>query len=93
MSYPRYPTIPPVSGGNPVGGSVCNSARVWASTSSGLPPVGTPSGGVPSQHASPPCSVSTAAELTPTNDHRDHDLPVSADSKRKVPVRFAASVA
>ena len=85
--------MPPVSGGSPSSGSVCSSRSVSASAGSGSPPVGSPTGGVPSQCATPSRSVSAAGADTPTNDQRDQDWPFSADSSRNVPGRSPASVA
>ena len=60
------PTIPPVSGGRPSMGSVASAATVSRSASTGLPLVGTPTGGSPIQHACPSRSVSVARQAAPT---------------------------
>lgn len=59
--------------------------------SSGSPSTGTPTGGVPIQRAWPSCAVRVASLRTPMKEYRDQDRPFSADSRRKVPVRSAAS--
>jgi hypothetical protein len=93
-SYERYPTNPPVSGGNaaPVTGwpSPDSILTVSRSTSTGLPLVGTPAGGLPSHSASPSRSVSVAMLRTPMNEYLDQltppePAPCSADSSRKLP--------
>src|SRR5664279_2572974 len=83
--------MPPVNGGIPSSGSVCSRRRVSDRTVSGSPPVGRPTGTSPSQWATPSRSVSADGADTPTNDHRDHDRPFSADSSRNVPGRSPAS--
>ena len=65
-SYEMAPTMPPVSGGRPSMGSVASAATVSRRASRGLPLVGTPTGGSPTQWASPSRSVSTAPLAAPT---------------------------
>ncbi len=84
--------MPPVSGGMPGNGSVRSTSMVSRRACSGSPPSGRPTGRVPVQYASPPVAVSAADDRTPMNDQRDHECPFSADSKRNVPGRSAASL-
>ncbi|SKZ24990.1 Uncharacterised protein [Mycobacteroides abscessus subsp. abscessus] len=46
---------------------------------------------MPHQAALPSTTVSADGAPTPMNDHRDHDRPFSADSRRKVPSRSPAN--
>ncbi|GAA2430685.1 hypothetical protein GCM10010273_02620 [Streptomyces lavendulocolor] len=59
---------------------------------SGSPSTGTPTGGVPSQWALPSRAVRVAELRTPMKEYRDQERPFSADSRRKVPGRSAASL-
>ncbi len=60
--------MPPVSGGSPGKRSVCSAAMVSRSAASGSPPVGSPTGALPSHARAPSTSVSIAAQRTPTNE-------------------------
>lgn len=86
--------MPPVKGGRPPDRScgVCRASTVARSASRGSPVVGTPTGGVPIQCASPSLTVRVASLRTPTKEYRDQERPFSADSSRKVPGRSAASL-
>ena len=91
-SQPTQPTMPPVSGGRPGIGSVASAATVSRNASSGLPPVGTPTGGSPIQCVTPSRAVRVARLAAPTMLQRDHTPPCSADSSRKVPGGSLASL-
>lgn len=62
--------MPPVKGGRPDSGScgVCRVSMVARRAWSGSPSAGTPTGGVPSQWASPSRVVSVAALRTPMKE-------------------------
>ncbi len=84
--------MPPVKGGRSSWWGVCRVSMVARRAASGSPSTGTPTGGVPSQWASPSREVRVAALRTPTKEYRDQERPFSADSRRKVPGRSAASL-
>src|ERR1035437_5888019 len=86
------PTMPPVNGGRPGIGSVASAETVSRNASSGSPPVGTPTGGSPIQWVRPSFSVSTARQAAPPMGERDPTPPSSADSSRKGPAAFLASL-
>jgi len=67
-SQPTKPTSPEVSGGTSSKRSVCSSAMVSRSASTGLPPVGAPAGACPIQCASPSRAVSVARESAPMKE-------------------------
>ncbi len=64
--------MPPVNGGRPRSltrsRGVCRVSTVARSASSGSPATGTPTGGVPSQWASPSRTVRVAALRTPMKE-------------------------